>query len=188
MINDIEKKLLVRDRKNNVINNIEIVVSFSEITKSEIRKYKMKLGKNTVKQKDLWAIFGRKENVWQCVQVGSSKNTCREIKDILYYMISEPKESPKSTFFHKNVYTFCSYMDKLSVKYRTVYKKYDEFFVCKVNVEETIKGINIGGYDSLNYAEVKFAWNHKALLWNPAPPTNGNKEKEILHRYFSTDS
>jgi len=41
-------------------------------------------------------------------------------------MISEPKESPKSTFFHKNVYTFCSYMDKLSVKYRTVYKKYDE--------------------------------------------------------------
>lgn len=79
-------------------------------------------------------------------------------------------------------------MDKLSVKYRTVYKKYDEFFVCKVNVEETIKGIDIGDYDAVNYAEVKFAWNHKALLWNPAPPTNGNKEKEILHRYFSTDS
>lgn len=188
MINDAENKLLVRDEKNNVIKNIEILFSFSAITKSDIRKYKIKLNGNKVKQKDLWAIFGRKENAWQCIQVGSSKNAYREIKEILYYMISEPKESPKSTFFHKNVYTFYSYMDKLSVKYRTVYKKYDEFFVCKVNVEEVLKGIDIGCYNPINYAEVKFAWDHKALLWNPAPLTNGNREKEILNKYFSTCS
>lgn len=101
MMNDAENKLLVRDDKNNVIKNIEILFSFSAITKSDIRKYKIKLNGNKAKQKDLWAIFGGKENAWQCVQVGSSKNACREIKEILYYMISEPKESPKSTFFIK---------------------------------------------------------------------------------------
>ena len=168
------------------INPIIILFFFSKITRAEIKNFKLRENDNKEGQKELWAIFGKKNEkaAWQCIQVGSSKNINAEIKGILYSMISTPKEIKQDTTFHKDVYTFYSYMDKLSVKYREIYRQYNNFFLCKVDVEKVLEDINIEQYDPVNYAEVKFAYDNKALLWNPAPATNGNKEREILAKFF----
>lgn len=175
------------DSKEKVsIKKIVILFFFSKITRAEIKAYTLKESDNKEGQKELWAIFGKKnkKTAWQCIQVGSSKNINAEIKGILYSMISTPREIKQDTTFHKNVYTFYSYMDKLSVKYREIYRQYNNFFVCKVDVKKVLNNINIEQYDPVNYAEVKFAYDNKALLWNPAPATNGNKEREIFTKFF----
>lgn len=95
-------------------------------------------------------------------------------------MISEPKEQAKKTVFHENVYHIKTYMDKTSVKYRSMYEGCKEFVVFEIDVPIYLKDTDVGKYNTVEYAEVKFAYETKALYWNPAPRMNGNKEWEIL--------
>lgn len=160
----------------------EIICNF---TLDDLRNKNIKINKETLIEentdvKRLWAMFGIVNNKSYCIQVGSSKNIYSEIKAILKSMVSEPQKIMKSTEFHKDVYEFQTYMDKESVKYRSIASKYNNFEIYEIKIGDYLKGCDIGDYDKVNYSEVKFAFENKALLWNPAPQTNNNKEKEIL--------
>lgn len=134
------------------------------------------------KNYNLWTIFGenKKTKNRECLHVGSSKDIYKELRDILRLMISSPEKVSISTTFHKNVYVFTTYMDKCSVKYRMIFENYTNFEIYIIDTEKYLSREDIGDYNKINYAEVKFAYDNKALLWNPAPPCYGNQEKEIL--------
>ena len=173
------------------INFLSEICSFSKnkITQETFNKINYYFKKNNTyesnqKEQDdkkrLWAIFGRKDtDKWFCLQVGSSINIYKEIRENLNAMISEPTCIEKSTFFHDNVYSFNTYMDKRSVKYRAMYDKCEQFIIYEIDVSEYLKDEDCGKYDEVNYAEVMFAYNTKAMFWNPAPATYGNQEREI---------
>lgn len=176
---------------NNVITNslkdkpyMSLLCEFHNLEKIEINT--IISPENKKEEKRLWAIFGKSKesNCLHCLQVGSSKNIISEIKGILRLMISKPEKIKISTAFHKDVYDFCTYMDKPSVKYRNLYKKYYDFSIYEIEVDIYLEGVDIKAYDKVNFAEVKFAFENKAILWNPAPATYGNKEQEIYKNYF----
>ena len=165
-------------------NYLNILCSFSDLEKEDITnlvKYQ-----DYEKRKRLWAIFGkRRDNKdWICLQVGSSVDIVQELRSILRLMIARPEVKKISTQFQKDAYTFYLHKDKTSVKYRSVYRMCEEFDVYEIKVDSYIGNEDIGQYDKINYAEVKFAYEHKAWLWNPAPQTNGNKEQEILKLFL----
>ena len=56
----------------------------------------------------------------------------------------------------------------------------EDFIIYEIIAEKYLANIDYGDYDKINYSEVKFALEHRAYLWNPAPSTHGNKEREIL--------
>ena len=130
----------------------------------------------------VWTIFGenKKTENRECLHVGSSKDIYKELREILRVMISSPKKVSISTTFHKNVYDFTTYIDKNSIKYRMIYQNYKNFKIYKIDIERYLLDEKVGDFNKINYAEVKFAYDNKALLWNPAPPCYGNQEKEIL--------
>lgn len=175
----------VLDRKE----YLEKICSFTEITQETlgiIKDYEPnhKVQDNT---KRLWAIFGNNSNDsddWFCLEVGSSININIELKENLNAMKSKPSRPKKSTLFHKDVYEFDTYMDKHSVKYRAMYNMCENFIIYEINVDKYLKNIDYGSYDPINYAEVKFAWETKAMFWNPAPATYGNQEREIYDKVF----
>ena len=163
--------------------HLRMICEFSNIDENQIRNFKIS---NSNKKKRLWTIFGteRDKEGLKCLQVGSSNNIVSEIREILRAMISIPEKKLISTRFHEDVYEFTTYVDKASVKYRHIYERYNTFILYEIEVEGYLKDVDIKGYDKVNYAEVKFAFDNKALLWNEAPPTKGNKEREILYNYF----
>ena len=61
-----------------------------------------------------------------------------------------------------------------------IYQNYKNFKIYKIDIERYLLDEKVGDFNKINYAEVKFAYDNKALLWNPAPPCYGNQEKEIL--------
>lgn len=134
------------------------------------------------KNYNLWTIFGKNKKTEnrECLHVGSGKNICGELRKILKLMISKPKKVSKSTAFFTNVYDFTTYMDKDSAKYRMIYENYTNFEIYIIDTEKYLLGENIGDYNKINYAEVKFAYDNKALLWNPAPASYGNQEQKVL--------
>lgn len=134
----------------------------------------------------VWTIFGenKKTENRECLHVGSSKDIYKELGAILRLMISKPEKVSISTTFHKNVYYFTTYMDKCSVKYRMIYDNYTNFKIYIIDTEKYLLDEKVGDFNKINYAEVKFAYDNKALLWNPAPASYGNQEKEILRKIF----
>lgn len=130
----------------------------------------------------IWTIFGKNKKTKnrECLHVGSGKHICSELRKILKLMISKPKKVSKSTAFYPNVYDFTTYMDKDSAKYRMIYENYTNFEIYIIDTEKYLSEEDIGDYNKINYAEVKFAYDNKALLWNPAPPFYGNQEQKIL--------
>lgn len=138
----------------------------------------------TETEKGLWAIFGKKDEMYKCLQVGSSYNINKELKDILDLMRLEPKEISVDTIFTKNAFSYEIGRDKNSEKYREMYKEYDNFIFFHIDADEFAK--ERLGYDPVNFSEVKFAFLTKALLWNPAPSTYSrgkkNEEKEIYNK------
>ena len=155
---------------NNVITNslkdkpyMSLLCEFHNLEKIEINT--IISPENKKEEKRLWAIFGKSKesNCLHCLQVGSSKNIISEIKGILRLMISKPEKIKISTAFHKDVYDFSIY---------------------EIEVDIYLEGVDIKAYDKVNFAEVKFAFENKAILWNPAPATYGNKEQEIYKNYF----
>ena len=172
-------------------NKINTYFSKNKITQetfNKINTYKSNQKEQDVKKR-LWAIFGRKDtDKWFCLQVGSSFNICSEIRENLNAMKSEPTCIAKSTFFHDNVYSFNTYMDKYSVKYRAMYDKCEQFIIYEIDVSEYLKDEDCGTYDEVNYAEVMFADETKAMFWNPAPATYGNQEREIYDNVFKINN
>ena len=118
------------------------------------------------------------------MQVGSSYNINKELKDILDLMRLEPKKNSVDTTFTKKAFSYEIGRDKNSEKYRAMYKEHDNFIFFCINADAFSK--ERGEYDSVNFSEVKFAFLTKALLWNPAPstPSRGkkNKEREIYNK------
>ena len=140
---------------------------------------------NVKTERGLWAIFGgNKDEKYKCLQVGSSYNINKELKDVLDLMRLVPKKILVDTTFTKKAFSYETGRDKNSEKYRTMYKKYDNFIFLCINADAFSKESK--KYDCVNFAEVKFAFLTKALLWNPAPSTysrgNKNKEKEIYNK------
>lgn len=144
-------------------------------------------GSKEDEENGVWTIFGKNKKTKnrECLHVGSSKNIYKELRAILRLMISKPEKVSISTIFHKNVYDFTTYIDKNSIKYRMIYQNYKNFKIYKIDIERYLMGEKVGDYDKINYAEVKFAYDNRALLWNPAPACNGNQEKEILNKFLN---
>lgn len=170
----------------NKYDYLKEICKFSELRNEDIRKLIKGVSSD---EKKLWAMFARKKRDLDndksdmtqiCIQVGSSKNIYSELREILRCMISEPKKEKVSTEFSVEAYIFTTFMDKDSVKYRSIYEKFEDFIIYEIIVEKYLANIDYENYDKINYSEVKFALEHRAYLWNPAPPTYGNKEREIL--------
>lgn len=183
-----DKKKLIQFDDPTQIKGLKKICQFSELKLSEI--FGLIKDYNILSQTDkaLWAIFGNGKEIerWTCLEVGSSQNIKSELREILRLMISEPQIVKKATTFHKDVYEFCTYKDKASVKYRAMYQLCEEFVVYEIDVREYLAGTDIEKYDSVNYAEVKFACETRALYWNPAPETYGNQEREIFKKIGQT--
>jgi hypothetical protein len=163
------------------MDNEEINQVYKSIKEYNPKEY----NPNVKTEKGLWAIFcGRKDEKYKCVQVGSSYNINKELKDILDLMRLEPKKISVDTTFTKKAFSYEIGRDKNSEKYRAIYKKHDNFIFLRINADTFSK--ERGEYDSVNFSEVKFAFLTKALLWNPAPSTSSrgkkNKEKEIYNK------
>ena len=90
----------------------------------EIKEY----NSNVKTEKGLWAIFGgRKGEKYKCLQVGSSYNINKELKDILDLMRLKPKKISVDTTFTEKAFSYEIGRDKNSEKYRAIYKKHDNF-------------------------------------------------------------
>lgn len=202
---EIDKEALI-DIMNDTIFNLQDLLKEESIYKQIVRFEDAK-EKQTIKgdirdhfrnekgesqTKRLWAMLGhiKKENV-VCLNVGSSYNINIEICDIIDSMFSEVTTIYKDSVFYKglNIYTYTGYNTKECVKYRRMRALFKEFTFIEIDVSKYLKGIDIGEYPAINYAEVKFAYEHKALLWNPAPvdnrPGSINKEREILKEFLN---
>lgn len=154
---------------------------FSEISKSDLNELLKNYNTLYNTDKGLWAIFGKGNGIdkWTCLQVGSSKDIKSELREIFRLMVSEPQKQVKKTIFHENVYDFWTYSDKASVKYRSMYNLCKEFVVYEIDIPTYLEDINVEGYNPVEYAEVKFAYETEALYWNPSPKVNGNQEWQI---------
>ncbi len=137
-------------------------------------------------EKRLWGFWGKVEdNKWVCLEVGSSTNICKEICEIIGLMGSEQNETGKTGYFHDDVkvYKFMCYSDKNSRKYRRVNELFNDFMWVEIVIDKYLKNIEIGEFNRVNYAEVKYAKDYAALIWNPAPAMGNNQEKEILKKF-----
>jgi hypothetical protein len=174
------KKIWYFNKNDNKKIN-EVYKDIKKYNSKDIKEY----NSNVKTEKGLWAIFcGRKDEKYKCMQVGSSYNINKELKDILDLMRLEPKKISVDTTFTKKAFSYEIGRDKNSEKYRAIYKKHDNFIFLCINADTFSK--ERGEYDSVNFSEVKFAFLTKALLWNPAPSTSSrgkkNKEKEIYNK------
>ena len=162
--------------------NKDYLIEIWEFDKQEGKNFSVLDGSKEDEENGVWTIFGenKKTKNRECLHVGSSKNIYKELRAILRLMISNPEKVSISTTFHKNVYDFTTYIDKNSIKYRMIYQNYKNFKIYKIDIERYLLGEKVGDYNKINYAEVKFAHDNKALLWNPAPPFYGNQEQKIL--------
>lgn len=144
--------------------------------------------------KGLWVIYGKPKiegidnKQWICLEVGSSKDIKKELIAILRLMISESKEVPKHSAFFENVFNFTTYLDRTSVKYRKLNEICSEFAMFEVDIENYVYEDEIKSYNTINFAEVKYAFKHKALFWNPSPSVHGNQENKILREVFLNDN
>lgn len=163
------------------------ICRFSNLKKSDVIKLLKGYKTLYTTDKGLWTIFGKGKGIdnWTCLHVGSSRDIKKELNGILKLMVSRSEKLRKSTIFHKDVYELCTYMDKASVKYRSMYKLCKEFVVYEIDVPTYLKSTDAEKYSNVEYAEVKFACETKALYWNPAPKMNGNREQEILTNLIS---
>lgn len=160
------------------------ICRFSELKKSDVTNLLKDYKTLYTTDKGLWTIFGKGNGIdnWTCLHVGSSQDIKLELSGILKLMVSKAKKLEKSTIFHENVYELWTYMDKASVKYRSMYNLCKEFVVYEIDVPTYLKDTDVDAekYNNVEYAEVKFAYETKALYWNPAPKMNGNQERDIL--------
>ena len=163
------------------------ICRFSNLKKSDVIELLKDYKTLYTTDKGLWTIFGKGNGIdnWTCLHVGSSRDIKFELKGILKLMVSRSEKLRKSTIFHKNVYELWTYMDKASVKYRSMYNLCEEFVVYEIDVPTYLKSTDAEEYSNVEYAEVKFAYETKALYWNPAPKMNGNREQELLTNLIS---
>lgn len=146
-------------------------------------------------QKHLWAFYGYAENDnWICIEVGSSDNILGEICGIVKLMYEASCDVDKKSVLHKDVviYKSKSYTDKTSFKYRYMNKLFDKFCLIEINVDNYQDG-NDKGYNKTDFAEVTYAVNNNALIWNPSPAVidrknRKNQEKQILKGKYGIDS
>lgn len=133
----------------------------------------------------LWGLFGRdrKDDEWVCLEVGSSNDIKSEIVANLRLMLNTREQVWKCSEFHRDrqLFEFWTYSDRQSYKYRKISQICKEFRWCEIDIDKYLKDDKEYPNNIINYAEVKYALETKALFWNPAPATNGNKEKEILN-------
>ncbi len=130
------------------------------------------------KEKKVWALLGgEKKNKWICLQVASANNIQKEIISDIKCMLPLKKDDRKqwSSKFHSNIFKVQYGMDVRCQKYRDMCEHFDFFRIIVINPEEYIKGNNNGEFDLIKYTEVKFAYETKALYWNPF-----NEEHKIL--------
>ncbi|MDE6254239.1 MAG: hypothetical protein K2M78_16670 [Lachnospiraceae bacterium] len=162
------------------------ICRFSELKKSDVIKLLKDYKTLYTTDKGLWTIFGKGNRIanWTCLHVGSNRDIKSELHGILNLMVSRTEEIEKATIFHESVYELCTYMDKQSQKYRSMYDLCNEFVVYEIDVPTYLKDTDVEEYNTIEYAEVKFAYETKALYWNPAPKMNGNQEWEIYINKF----
>ena len=125
------------------------------------------------KNQYVWLIYGKREGMESdCLQVASSYNILKEIKQDVKAMLFSPTEEIKgmNTFFYENVYTTfqCRYSNPI---YYYMYDSYDNIEIYVLNLEEYLDNneklicMNEFGSSSndfhrikATYAEVKFAY------------------------------
>lgn len=150
---------------------------------SKVKQYKY-IDYNLEVEKRLWALWGKTKNSkeWICLEVGSSKDIKKEIRSDLSLMISKPEQVKKSSAFYSEVFEYMTYMDRTSCKYRKIYEICDSFEWFEIDIDKYLQNRDFSGYNKVNYAEVSYAYETRALFWNPSPAVNGNQEMIILEK------
>lgn len=193
------EELLKDEQKFSHICKFKSIADSKEITriKNEVKLHKLyKYSEDN--QKHLWAFYGHIEDDncdnWICIEVGSSDDILGEICGIVKLMYEPSCDIDKKSVLHDGVviYKSKSYTDKICYKYRYMNELFDEFWWVEINVDKYQDG-NDNGYNKTNFAEVAYAYNNKALIWNPAPAATDrknrrNQEKQILKEKYEINS
>ena len=129
-----------------------------------------------------WMLLGKKYNdeEYTALQVASSNDIYKEIRRDLNLMLPVDEERDSRFFkslFGGEVCKIIDGLDSLGQRYRHMYDNYDEFCVVIVDLD-AIKDNE--GFETKQYAEVKFACAYKAKYWNP---NNFNQERKILEKH-----
>lgn len=156
----------------------EIENAISKVKEYEYIDYRLEL------EKRLWSLWGKTRNneEWICLEVGSSKDIKKEIRSDLSLMISKPEQIKKSSAFYSEVFEYMTYMDRTSCKYRKIYEICNSFEWFEIDIDKYLENRDFSGYNKVNYAEVSYAYEMRALFWNPSPAVNGNQEMKILEK------
>mgnify|MGYP000019172897 FL=1 len=132
------------------------------------------------KNQFVWLIYGMGERK-DCLQVASSYSILKEIKQDIKAMLYAPTYEIENmnTFFYENVYTTfqCRYSNPI---YYYMFNSYNNIEIYILNVEEYLDdneelicknefSKSTGDLQRIKatYAEVKFAYESKAIYWNP---------------------
>lgn len=154
----------------------QLCIFNKDIKDIEIRKSLFKKIKDSNIREKVWALFGSNENEerWICLQVGGSQNIINEIVADIKAMLPLNEDDKKywSSEFHSNIFEVHYGLDVRCQKYRNMFENFDRFCVVLIDSQKYLEGINylseIDKLDKLDkYAEVVYAYETKALYWNP---------------------
>ncbi|WP_394526889.1 hypothetical protein [Lacrimispora sp. JR3] len=153
--------------------------SKGDILDENERKKIFKNIKSGCKEKKVWALLGGTEkNQWICLQVASASNISEEIISDIKCMlpITSKDTRPWKSQFHEKVFVVQYGLDVRCQKYRDMFERFSSFSIIIIEPKTYLKDSN-NIYNSVKYAEVKYAYDTQALYWNAI-----KEEHEILRK------
>lgn len=133
--------------------------------------------KKGCKEGKIWALLGKtNKDELICLQVASAKDISKEIVADIKCMLplSVKDTKPWKSKFHENVFEAKYGLDVRCQKYRDMFERFDNFSIIIIEHEIYLKNIDCI-FNPIKYAEVKYAYDTKALYWNAI-----KEEHEIL--------
>ena len=129
--------------------------------------------RNEYEKNKVWALLGGNTNEeYICLQVAGSLDIEKEIICDIKCMLPFNKTTdvkPWSSRFHKNIFEVEYGLDAKCQKYNDMLNKFSEFCVIVLDEEKYLENTDTKGFEKTAYVEVKYAYDTKALYWNPNP-------------------
>lgn len=167
-------------------SSFQVVCSFPKdcLLKNEEKKELFQTIRQQCHGERLWALLGgMKRDEYICLQVGHSSSVAKEITSDLQCMLpfDETKDVKSwSSQFHQSLFQVKYGFDVRCQKYNDMYNRFAYFCLILIECNDYLKNVETKQYDLIQFAEVKFAFDTKALYWNPNP---FNQEKAILNEF-----
>lgn len=166
------KEMKISELTNN--SNFNVVCQFNkkDILNDHLVKELFNKIRHECSNGKIWALLGGNViNQYICLQVASSSAIATEIiSDIKCMMPFNKMKDIKSwsgTFYKDEIFKVKYGLDARCQKYNDMYCRFNEFCIILINPDEYLKNIDTKGFHLINYAEVKFAYDTKALYWKP---------------------